>query len=78
MSFLKEIQRRGIEKILEGELGSHLDYSKYEQSNNTNFHNGYYTENVRASLGESKTKVPRDRDFSFNPNRIHQLDKIFL
>ncbi|BAV95085.1 transposase [Ichthyobacterium seriolicida] len=70
MSFLKDIQRRGIEKILEGELDSHLDYSKYEQSKNTNFRNGYSTKNVRTSLGESKIKVPRDRDSSFNPMLI--------
>ncbi|BAV94883.1 transposase [Ichthyobacterium seriolicida] len=54
LSFLKDIQRRDIEKILEGELDSHLDYSKYEQSKNTNFRNGYSTKNVRISLGESK------------------------
>ena len=27
-SFLKELQKRGIEKMLEGELDSHLGYSK--------------------------------------------------
>ncbi|BAV95290.1 transposase [Ichthyobacterium seriolicida] len=70
LSFLKDIQRRGIEKILEGELDSHLDYSKYEQSKNTNFRNGYSTKNVKTSLGESKIKVPRDRDSSFNPMLI--------
>ncbi|BAV95119.1 transposase [Ichthyobacterium seriolicida] len=75
-SYLKKIHRRGIEKILEGELDSHLDYSKYEQSNNTNSRNGYSTKNVRTSLGESKIKVPRDRDSSFNPMLIPKRKNI--
>lgn len=28
-SFLKNIQKRGIEKMLEGELDAHLDYGKH-------------------------------------------------
>ncbi|BAV94455.1 transposase [Ichthyobacterium seriolicida] len=56
-----------MKRFQKGELDSHLDYSKYEQSKNTNFRNGYSTNNVRTSLEESKIKVPRDRDSSFNP-----------
>ena len=66
-SFLKSIQKRGIEKMLEGELDAHLDYSKHEVSNNTNSRNGYSSKKVKTSLGETSIKVPRDRDASFNP-----------
>ncbi|MFY0713727.1 IS256 family transposase [Seonamhaeicola sp. NFXS20] len=66
-SFLKSIQKRGIEKMLEGELDAHLDYSKHEVSNNTNSRNGYRSKKVKTSLGETSIKVPRDRDASFNP-----------
>ena|SRR5690554_4679657 len=31
-SFLKQIQKRGIEKMLEGELDGHLDYDKHQKS----------------------------------------------
>ncbi|BAV94595.1 transposase [Ichthyobacterium seriolicida] len=55
-----------------------MDYSKYEQSKNTNFRNGYSTKNVRTSLGESKIKVPRDRDSSFNPMLVPKPKNIFL
>jgi len=29
--FLKELQKRGIEKMLEGELDGHLDYQKHQR-----------------------------------------------
>ncbi|WP_025744145.1 IS256 family transposase [Aquimarina pacifica] len=66
-SFLKQIQKRGIEKMLEGELDDHLGYDKNQQSRSSNSRNGYSTKKVRTSLGESEIAVPRDRDASFNP-----------
>lgn len=79
-SFLKAIQKRGIEKMLEGELDAHLDYSKHEPSDNTNSRNGYSTKKVKTSLGESNIKVPRDRGAFFNPmlvpKRTNMVDGI--
>ena len=66
-SFLKEIQKRGIEKMLEGELDGHLDYEKHQKSNGGNFRNGHTKKKVKTSFGESKIMVPRDREASFNP-----------
>lgn len=65
--FLKEIQKRGIEKMLEGELDGHLDYGKHQKSTGTNSRNGYTKKKVRTSYGESEINVPRDREASFNP-----------
>jgi len=65
--FLKELQKRGIEKMLEGELDGHLDYEKHERSSNSNTRNGYSNKKVRTSFGESQIQVPRDREASFNP-----------
>ena len=65
--FLKQVQTRGIEKMLEGELDGHLGYGKNDKSNNPNSRNGYCKKKVRTSLGESDIQVPRDRDSSFNP-----------
>ncbi|MBJ2355637.1 transposase, partial [Sphaerochaeta sp. S2] len=65
--FLKQIQKRGIEKILEGELDSHLGYDKHQKSDNSNARNGFTEKKLLTSLGESKIQVPRDRDASFNP-----------
>jgi len=66
-NFLKQIQKRGIEKMLEGEFDGHLGYSKSQKSDNTNFRNGHSEKKVRTSFGESNIQVPRDRDASFNP-----------
>lgn len=65
--FLKEIQRRGIEMMLEGELDGHLDYEKHQKSANNNSRNGYSKKKIKTSLGETEISVPRDRDASFNP-----------
>ncbi len=65
--FLKQVQKRGIEKMLEGELDGHLGYDKNDKSDNPNSRNGYSRKKIRTSLGESDIQVPRDRDSSFNP-----------
>lgn len=65
--FLGQIQKRAIEKMLEGELDGHLGYDKNEQSDSKNARNGYGKKKIKTSYGESEIKVPRDRDASFNP-----------
>lgn len=78
--FLKSIQKRGIEKMLEGKLDAHLDYNKHEQSPNPNSRNGYTSKKVKTALGESIIQVPRDREASFNPmlvaKRTNMVDAI--
>ena len=66
-TFLAQLQKRGIEKILEGELDAHLGYEKHNQSSSVNSRNGYSTKKVKTSFGQSQIEVPRDRDASFNP-----------
>ena len=66
-SFLAQLQKRGIEKILEGELDAHLGYDKHEKRNSSNARNGTSSKQVKTSFGESTVQVPRDRDASFNP-----------
>lgn len=65
--FLGQIQKRAIEKMLEGELDGHLGYEKNEQSDSKNARNGYGKKKIKTSYGEAEIKVPRDRDASFNP-----------
>jgi transposase-like protein len=69
-SFLAELQKRGIEKILEGELDAHLGYEKHEKTPEANARNGYSNKKIKTSYGESQIQVPRDRDASFNPMLI--------
>jgi transposase-like protein len=84
-NFLKQIQKRGIEKMLEGELDGHLGYNKNQKSDNQNARNGYSEKKVRTTLGESNIQVPRDRDASFNPmivpkrgNMVDGLENIII
>lgn len=65
--FLTQLQKRGIEKMLEGELDGHLGYEKHEQTAVNNARNGYGKKKIRTNFGESEIRVPRDRDASFNP-----------
>lgn len=69
-SFLKSLQKRGIEKMLEGEIDEHLGYDKNHQSSNPNSRNGYSSKQVKTSYGTSQIKVPRDRDGSFDPQLV--------
>lgn len=66
-NFLEQLHKRGIEKILEGELDAHLDYKKHQKSTSTNLRNGYSKKKLKTTLGETEIKVPRDRDSSFKP-----------
>ncbi|MDO9156392.1 IS256 family transposase [Sediminibacterium sp.] len=65
--FLSQLQKRGIEKMLEGELDGHLGYDRHEQTSVNNARNGYGKKKIRTNYGESEIRVPRDRDASFNP-----------
>lgn len=65
--FLEQLHKRGIEKILEGELDAHLDYDKHKKSKSGNLRNGYAKKKLKTTFGETEIQVPRDRDSSFNP-----------
>jgi putative transposase len=67
MSFLTSIQKRGIEKILEGEMDSHLGYEKHDKTGAPNSRNGFSNKKIKTSFGEDSIQVPRDRDGSFSP-----------
>ena len=74
--FLSDLQKRGIEKILEGELDAPLGYDKNQKSANANSRNDYAHKNIRTSFGESQIRVPRDRDASFNPMVIPKRESM--
>ena len=83
--FLAQLQKRGLEKMLEGELDAHLGYDKHEKTLVPNARNGYNTKKVKTSFGETEIQVPRDRDASFNPmivpkrqNMIDGLENVIV
>ncbi len=74
--FLSQIQKRGLEQLLEGELDAHLGYDKHQVSGSNNFRNGHSTKKIKTSLGESEISIPRDRDSSFNPMLVPKRKSI--
>ncbi len=66
--FLKELQKRGVEQLLEGEMDAHLGYEKHQTSAGNNTRNGHGTKVIKTDYGESTIKVPRDRNASFSPH----------
>jgi len=65
--FLAQLQKRGIEKMLEDEVDAHLGYNKHDKSVKTSARNSFSSKKVKTSFGELEIQVPRDRDASFNP-----------
>lgn len=71
-SFLHELQKRGVEQLLEGEMDAHLGYEKSEKSENPNYRNGHSTKTIKTNHGSQEIKVPRDRDSSFEPMLVRK------
>lgn len=66
-SFLRQLQKRGVEAILEGEMDAHLGYEKHAESSGANARNGHGKKRLRNEFGEMEIQVPRDRNSSFEP-----------
>jgi putative transposase len=49
-AFLRDIHKRGLEKILEGELDAHLSYDKHEKTPSINARNGTQKKVIKPSL----------------------------
>lgn len=66
-TFIDDLYKRGVEKMLEGELDSHLGYDKHQITNSSNARNGFSEKTIKTEHGKTSIKVPRDRDSSFEP-----------
>ena len=75
-SFLSQLHKRGIEKMLEGEIDAHLDYDKHQRSDNANSRNGNSKKRIKTTYGESEISVPRDRDASFEPQIVPKRSRL--
>lgn len=69
-SFLAELQKRGVEQLLEGEMDAHLGYGRHQVSDSDNARNGHGSKRIRTTFGESEIRVPRDRDATFTPQLV--------
>jgi transposase-like protein len=75
-SFLAQLQKRGVEAILEGEMDSHLGYEKHGESPGENVRNGHGKKALRNRFGEMEIRVPRDRQSTFEPMLVPKRKNI--
>lgn len=68
-SFMEKLYASAMEQMLEGEMDSHLGYSKHspEGINSGNSRNGKTSKKLKTKLGEVELNVPRDRNSTFEP-----------
>jgi len=66
-TFIDELYKRGVEKMLEGELDAHLGYEKHQKTDLPNSRNGFIEKTIKTEHGKTNIKVPRDRESSFEP-----------
>ncbi len=75
-NFLKKMTGPTLEKLLQGEMESHLWYKKHntEGYNSWNSRNWTYKKNVRTTNGEINIDVPRDRNWEFKPEVLPKFE----
>ncbi|GAW90697.1 transposase [Flavobacterium psychrophilum] len=65
--FLAQLQKRGIEKILEGELDAHLGYDKHQKTTKTNARNGFSNKKLKHLLENPKFKSQETETLLLTP-----------
>lgn len=76
--FMSSMFKRGVEKMLEGELTDHLGYDKNNPSGNGsgNSRNGKTRKLLKTESGEVIIEVPRDRNADFEPLIVPKRQKV--
>ncbi len=66
---VKDLTRRLVERVLEGEMTAHLGYEKHAQEGRDggNSRNGKTGKRVKTDTSDIDLEVPRDRDGTFEP-----------
>lgn len=69
---VKDLTRRLVERVLEGEMTAHLGYEKHAQEGRDggNSRNGKSGKRVKTDSAEIGIEVPRDRDGTFDPQMV--------
>ncbi len=69
---VKDLTRRLVERVLEGEMTAHLGYEKHAQEGRDggNSRNGKTGKRVKTDSAEMGIEVPRDRDGTFDPQMV--------
>ena len=66
---VKDLTRRLVERVLQGEMTAHLGYERHAQEgrNGGNSRNGNASKRIKTDTAEIDLEVLRDRDGTFDP-----------
>ena len=73
-SEFKNILKEVIQTASQEELTSHLGYDKNQESNNSNYRNGYNDKTIKSKYGNIDVSIPRDRESTFEPKLIKKRE----
>lgn len=76
---VKELTKRLLERMLDGELTTHLGYDKYQISKekDENSRNGHSSKTLLTGEKEIEVKIPRDRKGAFDPQAVPKHKRMF-
>ncbi len=74
---LKELTKRLVERVLEGEMTEHLGYEKHAAAGmgTGNSRNGKSSKKIRTDTGDLEIVVPRDREGEFEPQFVRKRQR---
>jgi len=83
---LKQITKRLLDGMLEGEMTHHLGYGRHDRLvGSENNRNGFSNKTISTDNGEVELNIPRDRDAEFDPlivpkhsRRLERVDKSIM
>jgi len=70
----KNILKEVIQTASQEELTSHLGYDKNDESDNSNYRNGYNDKTIKSKYGNIDVSIPRDRESSFEPQLVKKRE----
>jgi len=72
----KNILKEVIQTASQEELTDHLGYEKHQESNTTNYRNGYNDKTIKSTYGNIDVSIPRDREGTFEPKLVPKREII--
>ncbi|MCC2644689.1 MAG: transposase [Burkholderiales bacterium] len=85
-SVLKQITKRLLDGMLDGEMTHHLGYDRHDRLiGSDNHHNGFSSKTISTDNGEIELDIPRDREVEFDSlivpkysRRLERIDKSIM
>jgi len=68
--FSRMLKKITVETALNAELADHLGYDRHQESDSSNYRNGFSSKTLLTDDGSFEVDVPRDREGSFEPQIV--------